>query len=161
MHSHPSLTAKQVQFLNLLQAYISEYGGITIDKLYESPFDRLAPNGLDGIFAPEDVTALVQVLQPFVKTINRATDCLIRMSCSITLIKPCCYWNCYADWIYSKRYRQTVGKILDRGITNPLTVIEQISYLMFSRMLDMQEDVADRKSSTWFKCNRAFIPSNT
>lgn len=67
LHSHPSLTAKQVQFLNLLQAYISEYGGITIDKLYESPFDRLAPNGLDGIFAPEDVTALVQVLQPFVK----------------------------------------------------------------------------------------------
>ncbi|MFV5629004.1 DEAD/DEAH box helicase family protein [Acinetobacter oleivorans] len=67
LHSHPSLTAKQVQFLNLLQAYISEYGGITIDKLYESPFDKLAPNGLDGIFSPEDVSALVQVLQPFVK----------------------------------------------------------------------------------------------
>ncbi|MFG4865336.1 type I restriction-modification system subunit M N-terminal domain-containing protein, partial [Pseudomonas aeruginosa] len=32
------------------------------------------------------------------------------------------------------------------GITNPLTVIEQISYLMFARMLDMQEDVAERKA---------------
>lgn len=32
------------------------------------------------------------------------------------------------------------------GITNPLTVIEQISYLMFSRMLDMQEDLAERKA---------------
>lgn len=30
------------------------------------------------------------------------------------------------------------------GITNPLTVIEQISYLMFARMLDMQEDTAER-----------------
>lgn len=33
------------------------------------------------------------------------------------------------------------------GITNPLTVIEQISYLMFARMLDMQEDVAERKAA--------------
>lgn len=32
------------------------------------------------------------------------------------------------------------------GITNPLTVIEQISYLMFARMLDMQEDMAERKA---------------
>src|SRR5690606_22395156 len=31
------------------------------------------------------------------------------------------------------------------GITNPLTVIEQISYLMFARMLDMQEELAERK----------------
>lgn len=29
------------------------------------------------------------------------------------------------------------------GVTNPLTVIEQISYLMFARMLDMQEEVAE------------------
>lgn len=33
------------------------------------------------------------------------------------------------------------------GITNPLTVIEQISYLMFARMLDMQEDLAERKAT--------------
>jgi type I restriction enzyme M protein len=30
------------------------------------------------------------------------------------------------------------------GITNPLTVIEQISYLMFARMLDMQEEATER-----------------
>lgn len=33
------------------------------------------------------------------------------------------------------------------GITNPLTVIEQISYLMFARMLDMQEEQAERQAS--------------
>ena len=33
------------------------------------------------------------------------------------------------------------------GVTNPLTVIEQISYLVFSRMLDMRESAAERKFS--------------
>jgi type I restriction enzyme M protein len=33
------------------------------------------------------------------------------------------------------------------GIANPLTVIEQISYLIFARMLDMQEAVAERKAA--------------
>lgn len=32
------------------------------------------------------------------------------------------------------------------GITNPLTVIEQISYLMFARMLDMQETQNEKKA---------------
>ncbi|MFT7373640.1 MAG: type I restriction enzyme M protein [Oleiphilaceae bacterium] len=38
-------------------------------------------------------------------------------------------------------------KFWSGGITNPLTVIEQISYLMFARMLDMQEEVAERKAT--------------
>ncbi len=38
------------------------------------------------------------------------------------------------------------AKFWTGGITNPLTVIEQISYLMFARMLDMQEDLAERKA---------------
>lgn len=32
------------------------------------------------------------------------------------------------------------------GVTNPLVVIEQISYLMFSRMLDIQETQAEKKA---------------
>jgi len=46
--------------------------------------------------------------------------------------------------------RNDIDKLWEKfwtgGITNPLTVIEQISYLMFARMLDMQEDVAERKA---------------
>jgi len=42
--------------------------------------------------------------------------------------------------------RNDIDKLWEKfwtgGITNPLTVIEQISYLMFARMLDMQEDTA-------------------
>lgn len=32
------------------------------------------------------------------------------------------------------------------GITNPLTVIEQISFLMFSRLLDVMETTGERKA---------------
>ena len=37
------------------------------------------------------------------------------------------------------------------GITNPLTVIEQISYLMFARLLDMRESTEEKK---WSRKNK-------
>jgi type I restriction enzyme M protein len=47
--------------------------------------------------------------------------------------------------------RNNIDKLWEKfwtgGITNPLTVIEQISYLIFARMLDMQEEVAERKAA--------------
>lgn len=47
--------------------------------------------------------------------------------------------------------RNEIDKLWEKfwtgGITNPLTVIEQISYLMFARMLDMQEELAERKAA--------------
>ena len=47
--------------------------------------------------------------------------------------------------------RNEIDKLWEKfwtgGITNPLTVIEQISYLMFARMLDMQEETAERQAS--------------
>lgn len=49
------------------------------------------------------------------------------------------------------KIRNDIDKLWEKfwtgGITNPLTVIEQISYLMFARMLDMQEDMAERKAN--------------
>lgn len=49
------------------------------------------------------------------------------------------------------KIRNNIDKLWEKfwtgGITNPLTVIEQISYLMFARMLDMQEDMAERKAN--------------
>lgn len=47
--------------------------------------------------------------------------------------------------------RNDIDKLWEKfwtgGITNPLTVIEQISYLMFARMLDMQETQKERIAS--------------
>lgn len=48
------------------------------------------------------------------------------------------------------KLRQDVDRLWEEfwtgGITNPLTVIEQISFLMFSRMLDIREGLNERKA---------------
>ncbi|WP_027854570.1 type I restriction endonuclease subunit R [Marinobacterium litorale] len=67
LHAHPNLTAQQVRFMNLLKNYIAQYGSIMVEKLYEPPFDSISHEGIDGVFAPEDVDELVSVLKPFLK----------------------------------------------------------------------------------------------
>ena len=48
------------------------------------------------------------------------------------------------------KLRQDVDRLWEEfwtgGITNPLTVIEQVSFLMFSRMLDIRENLNERKA---------------
>lgn len=47
------------------------------------------------------------------------------------------------------------------GITNPLTVIEQISYLVFARMLDMREMAAEKRASRMGKKDwKRIFPEN-
>ncbi len=53
--SHPSLTANQMSFLNLLKNHISRYGAIEIEDLYEPPFTSLHTDGLDGVFMDEKI----------------------------------------------------------------------------------------------------------
>lgn len=59
--------------------------------------------------------------------------------------------------------RSDIDKLWEKfwtgGITNPLTVIEQISYLMFARMLDMQEEIAERKAARTGKSHNVLFPS--
>ncbi|WP_163831687.1 type I restriction-modification system subunit M [Spartinivicinus ruber] len=61
--------------------------------------------------------------------------------------------------------RNDIDKLWEKfwtgGITNPLTVIEQISYLMFARMLDMQEEVAERKAARTKKPFDRVFPDTT
>jgi type I restriction enzyme M protein len=49
------------------------------------------------------------------------------------------------------KLRQDVDRLWEEfwtgGITNPLTVIEQVSFLMFSRMLDIRENLNERKAN--------------
>ena len=49
------------------------------------------------------------------------------------------------------KLRQDVDRLWEEfwtgGITNPLTVIEQISFLMFSRMLDIRESLNGARPS--------------
>lgn len=65
LHQHPTLTAKQVQFMNLLKNFIAKHGVISTDTLYEAPFISIAHDGIDGVFNAKDVDTLFTVLKPF------------------------------------------------------------------------------------------------
>ncbi len=67
LHAHPSLTAQQVRFMNLLKNYIAQHGSIVVEKLYDAPFTAVSHEGIDGVFTPDDVGDLIAVLKPFLK----------------------------------------------------------------------------------------------
>jgi type I restriction enzyme R subunit len=67
LHQHPGLTAKQVQYINLLKTYIADNGFILVDKLYQPPFTRLHEDGIDGVFQNQDAHELIAVLGPFLR----------------------------------------------------------------------------------------------
>ncbi|RMM55471.1 type I restriction enzyme, R subunit [Pseudomonas syringae] len=67
LHGHPSLTAQQVSFMNLLKNYIAQHGSILLETLYDKPFSSISHKGIDGVFTPADVGDLVAVLKPFVR----------------------------------------------------------------------------------------------
>jgi len=66
--NHPEMTSKQLTFLGLLQNYISKYGAIEIDRLYETPFINIDSNGLDGVFPDElvadEIVAIIESFKP-------------------------------------------------------------------------------------------------
>jgi len=45
------------------KAYLAQSGWIQVGRLYESPFTDFNPRGVDGVFNPEQVTRLVDVLE--------------------------------------------------------------------------------------------------
>ena len=127
VHKHPRLSAQQLRFLQVLQNYIAQNGGIEIERLYEPPFTTIHAESVDGIFTdPSDVDDLLAIVNAF---------------------------RIQAAGIMSTLTTQQKGDI-DKlwtefwtgGITNPLTVIEQISFLMFARLLDVMETTGERKA---------------
>ncbi len=67
LHEHPSLTAQQTRFVNLLKQFISDNGGLELENLVDVPFNSVSPEGIDGVFTPEDVGSLVALLKPFLR----------------------------------------------------------------------------------------------
>ncbi|MDI3337941.1 DEAD/DEAH box helicase family protein [Defluviimonas aestuarii] len=65
VHEHPQLSAKQMQFLKLLQNHIAKHGGISVEQLYEKPFTTLAADGVDGVFSDALVDELIELLAKF------------------------------------------------------------------------------------------------
>jgi type I restriction enzyme, R subunit len=57
-----TLTANQIEFVNLIVDHLTEHGMLDAAVLYESPFTDITPQGPDGIFTPPQVAELVKIL---------------------------------------------------------------------------------------------------
>ena len=57
-----TLTANQLDFINLVITFLTEHGVMDVARLYESPFTDMAPQGPEGLFSGSDIDALVDVL---------------------------------------------------------------------------------------------------
>lgn len=68
VHKHPRLSAQQLRFLQVLQNYIAQNGGIEIERLYEPPFTTIHVESVDGVFTKagevDDLLAVLAAFEP-------------------------------------------------------------------------------------------------
>ncbi|WP_375504440.1 DEAD/DEAH box helicase family protein [uncultured Jatrophihabitans sp.] len=57
-----TLTASQLDFVNLIVTYLTENGVMEAGQLYESPFTGLAPLGPESLFTSDEIDVLVAAL---------------------------------------------------------------------------------------------------
>jgi type I restriction enzyme, R subunit len=66
VQKHPRLSSQQLRFLQVLQNYIAQNGGIEMERLYEPPFTTIHAESMDGIFKdPGDMDELLAILSVF------------------------------------------------------------------------------------------------
>jgi type I restriction enzyme R subunit len=56
------LSASQLEFVNLIVDHLTNHGVMRPDRLYESPFTDLAPQGPDSLFQSADVDELIRAV---------------------------------------------------------------------------------------------------
>jgi type I restriction enzyme, R subunit len=57
-----TLTASQIQFVNLVIDYLTQSGWMHAAQRYESPFTDFSPRGVEGVFDSAQVTQLLSIL---------------------------------------------------------------------------------------------------
>ncbi len=57
-----TLSANQIEFVDMIVNHLTEHGVMGAALLYESPFTDLTPRGPDGLFAPSQLDELLAVL---------------------------------------------------------------------------------------------------
>lgn len=63
VQAHTYLTARQLQFLELLKKYIIEKGQLTKRNLIESPFTMLHPEGIRGVFNLNEINEIINLTE--------------------------------------------------------------------------------------------------
>ncbi len=62
---HPDLTARQIEFLQLLRDYITERGFVEKRDLIAAPFTVIHPDGVRGVFSPTQLNDLLSLTAKF------------------------------------------------------------------------------------------------
>jgi type I restriction enzyme R subunit len=58
-----TLTANQLEFINIIIDHLTQRGWMEPSLLYESPFTDFSSRGVEGVFAPAQVSQLIGVLE--------------------------------------------------------------------------------------------------
>lgn len=65
IQEHSNLSSLQMDFLNLIKDFIIERESISKRNLIESPFTRLHPDGIRGLFSPAEISEILALTEKF------------------------------------------------------------------------------------------------
>lgn len=56
------LSANQIHFLSLVADHLTQQGFMPVERLYDSPFTDVNPQGVEGVFSPSQADELIEIL---------------------------------------------------------------------------------------------------
>lgn len=66
--SGKTLSANQIEFVNMIVDHLTENGAMDPAMLYSSPYTDFSPRGVDGLFASPEAAEIVSILRSVSKT---------------------------------------------------------------------------------------------